>query len=72
MNHGYIPHEANHRINELYQTRAQMNAEAQSVQETTTDTLTAPKRKGLLQLITNLLNNLMPVAGRISSSDAMP
>jgi hypothetical protein len=72
MNHGYIPHEANRRINELYQTRAQMNAEAQSVQETTTDTLQAPKRKGLLQLITNLLNNLMPVAGRISSSDAMP
>jgi hypothetical protein len=69
MNPGFIPHEVNNRINELYQTRAQINLEAQAA---ATDETPNPAHKGLLHTLGNLLNHLMPLPGRVSSSDAMP
>lgn len=70
MNPGYLPHETNYRISELHKTRAKMSLEAEAMQSATTET--APARRNVLRTILNLLNHLMPLPGRVSSSDAMP
>jgi hypothetical protein len=72
MNPGFIPHEVNSRINALYQSRAQINLEAEAAQAAATDETPNPAHKGLLHTLGNLLNHLMPLPGRVSSSDAMP
>lgn len=70
MNPGYIPHEVNNRIKEIYQMRAQINLEAEAAAQDTAPTDSHLTSTRLIDRIARLLNNLMPVPGRISRGDA--